>query len=594
MNTILHLTAILTSLWASIFAFQTLSEPALGGALLILFGGFIAMTFAAMDDDIFLVSGKKMLGFRGNQREPISFASKAALAITIVLLFMATFNKVGGDTKPVAILEPTAAFGEVSVAALTPIIQLQFPYSVNPRLVKSISGGSGTSSVSESLLTVSTGTTTNSHEMVESIEHAKYHPGQGTLPRWTAVYDSVGVAGTTAYAGLLNDEDGVGFGRQGTTFGVLLRHNGRIEYQTLTITNGATSQAGNITINLDGVGTAVAVENGDSIQDVVRAINAVAFDQWFDSAVGIAVEFSSHLASDKTGLFSLVDIGSTGVVGAFVEAVQGAEPTDDFIAQADWNIDNLDGDGDAANATGMLLDPSKGNVYEVQFQWLGFGSIEYQIENPVTGRFVHVHTIQYANANTATSMQNPTLPLALLVDNGATTSNITVQTSSMAVFTEGIIDESGQGIPNGAAGSADGDLTTEQPVLCIRNKNVFQGVENRVEWAPKILTFSGIGAGGAKFTTLRAVINPTVLGGPVSWSDISTATSVIEIDTSATTRTGGSVVAIFDFGKTVNAFVLDLTTFTVNQVPGEVVCFTVQTDGGTIDTDVALIWRELF
>ncbi len=215
MNTILHLTAVLTSLWASIFAFQTLNEPALGGALFILFGGFIAMAFAAMDDDLFLVSGRKMLGFRGNQREAISDASKIALAITIVLLFMATFNKVGGDTKPVAVLEPHTAFGEVSVAELTPIIQLQFPYSVNPRLVTQVNGGTGTATVADSKIIVSTGTTADSHAMLESVAHAKYHPGQGTLARWTAIYDATVPVAATAYAGLGNDEDGFFFGYQG-------------------------------------------------------------------------------------------------------------------------------------------------------------------------------------------------------------------------------------------------------------------------------------------------------------------------------------------------------------------------------------------
>ena len=39
MNTILHLAAVLAILWASIFTYDTLAAPALGGALLVLFLG---------------------------------------------------------------------------------------------------------------------------------------------------------------------------------------------------------------------------------------------------------------------------------------------------------------------------------------------------------------------------------------------------------------------------------------------------------------------------------------------------------------------------------------------------------------------------
>ncbi len=98
MNTITHLTAVLSSLWASIFAFQILEEPAVGGAMLILFFGFTAFTVAAVDDDVFLASGKKMMRFRSNTREPLSPASKLALAITVILFAMAVASSIWDGT----------------------------------------------------------------------------------------------------------------------------------------------------------------------------------------------------------------------------------------------------------------------------------------------------------------------------------------------------------------------------------------------------------------------------------------------------------------------------------------------------------------
>ena len=92
MNTILHLAAVLAILWASIFTYDTLAAPELGGALLVLFFGFIAMTVSAFDDDLFLITGKKLFGFRDGQREGITAMSKVALGVTIGILFISTLE----------------------------------------------------------------------------------------------------------------------------------------------------------------------------------------------------------------------------------------------------------------------------------------------------------------------------------------------------------------------------------------------------------------------------------------------------------------------------------------------------------------------
>lgn len=57
------------------------------------------------------------------------------------------------------------------------------------------------------------------------------------------------------------------------------------------------------------------------------------------------------------------------------------------------------------------FDPTKGNVYQIRFQWLGYGEIQFYIEDPEIGNFVQVHRIQYANQNVNTSIRNPTLQI---------------------------------------------------------------------------------------------------------------------------------------------------------------------------------------
>ena len=163
----------------------------------------------------------------------------------------------------------------------------------------------------------------------------------------------------------------------------------------------------------------------------------------------------------------------------------------------------------------------------------------------------------------------------------------------MSVFTEG--EPSDIGLQNSAVGSRESyNFTTETSVLCIKNKPVFQNVENRTEYQPLSLTFSANGAGAAKFTTLKIVENP-VLGGDPVFTDVSTETSIMSFDTAGTTLTGGNTLAAFEFGADVSNFPpIDLSHIITRQPPGHLLCFSALINGGTSDIDVGIIWREFF
>ncbi len=518
-----------------------------------------------------------------------------AVAITLLAVFVLVVSRLEFFPTPpatVSIVSPNTAFGELAVAEPRPIIQLQFPYSINPRLVTSAASGSGTATITSSLLTVATGTTPASDLMFRSVNDAKYEPGQGTLVRWTSIFQASGTAGTEAISGYGNEEDGFFFGYDGESFGILHRFAGKSEHQALTITAGAGTATGNITLTLNGRPATVAVTQTDSSQAIARAIDAATFAGWQTQAIGADVIFISHAAEDKPSNFAFTDTDTTGTAASFTETISGVAPTNDWIPQTSWNIDNFDGDGDSANPSGVDLDQSKGNVFQVKFQWLGFGEILFAIVDAANGRFVDVHRIAYANANTSPSIQNPTLPLYIAAKNGGTSADITVQSSSMAVFTEGGA-ASIEGLSNAAFGTASGDLTTETSILALINKSVFQGTSNRVQLQFELLTFSAVGAGAAKFTTVRAYSNP-ILGGDPVFTDVSTETSVVAFDTAGTTVTGGDLVAEFSFGAAVENFTIDLTTFTGTSPPGTLIVITGETNAGTSDMDLGLIWRELF
>lgn len=106
-----------------------------------------------------------------------------------------------------------------------------------------------------------------------------------------------------------------------------------------------------------------------------------------------------------------------------------------WTAQASWNGDTLNGSG----ASGMNLTTTDGNVYKIQYSWLGFGVIKFYVQSSVdVGAWILAHTIQYPNAHTATSLNNGSLRLwAESYNTGTAASGITLHTSSLSGFIEG-------------------------------------------------------------------------------------------------------------------------------------------------------------
>ena len=86
----------------------------------------------------------------------------------------------------------------------------------------------------------------------------------------------------------------------------------------------------------------------------------------------------------------------------------------------------------------MVLNPQLGNVYQIGFQYLGFGNAKFALENPETGIMTPFHEIKNANSRTTPVLRNPNVSiLATSANIGGTTSS-DLKTVSMAAFTEGI------------------------------------------------------------------------------------------------------------------------------------------------------------
>ncbi len=416
---------------------------------------------------------------------------------------------------------PNTAFGEILTATLTPRVSLQFPYNVNPVLVTTRLNH-GTATVNQNRLELSTGVGANRSAELLSNLVLRYQPGQGNRIRFTALF-SDGEEGRDQFVGVGGVSDGFFFGRKGKEFAFIRLFNGSQEMQTLTISTGS-SDVENITITLDGDPVSVPVTDSSNITTTANEIGAFDYSNigtgWFTKVAGPMVEFVSFDAAPHIGTFSLS--GATSAVGAFVQDAAGRVPQEEIIKQTSWNVDPADGSVQLEQITF-----ANGNVFDIRYQWLGFGNATAGMEDVQTSRLLDVHIIKYAGKHQTPSLDNPTLPLCAFVRNTTATRDTTVFVSSMAGFIEGI--ESRVGPRRALSVDVTAVSTTEGPLLTIHNRLIYNGVINRVRVRISFIVGSNESnqAGRLRFFLGGVLTNATFV-------NINTLNSVLSVDTSAT------------------------------------------------------------
>jgi len=375
---------------------------------------------------------------------------------------------------------PKSAFGDVRVVSPEASILIHFPYNYNTELLTDGSSGSGSSSVSDQHLVISSGAASSSVGLTESKETLNYNPGLGASVRFAGYYTS-GVAGNTQLIGIGDSSDGFFIGFNGTDFSILRRNGG----------------------------------------------------------------------------------------------------SDTWVSQDNFNKDLLDGSGNSK----MVLDPTKGNVYEIQYQWLGYGAIQFCIENPNTGKFIPFHTIQYANNATEPSIENPSLPFRIESNNDSNTTDITTRISSAGAYVEGRSHLVGQ-LTNCINNTKT--ITTETNILTIQNKALYASVSNRVPVNPFNIALNN---SGTKDTTFKLYLN-TTLGGSPSYTDIEATNSVVSYDTAGTTITGGKLLTAIIVQKN-TTLLIDLMPWNISLKPTDILTISAESSQSN-DASVSISWKEQF
>lgn len=470
-----------------------------------------------------------------------------------------------------------SAFGEKMFVTYDPQIQVSFRYGIQDTLFETFTATGGSYNITNSMLEAYTGTSVGGYCVVRTKKFFQYRPGMGAAVRFSGMF-SEPAANQIQWIGLGSLENKLSVGYNGTNFGINRRTGGLAELRTLTVT-GTDGTGGNAVVTLNGTATNVAITGGTNTNAQAWEISQGTYSGWNAQAVGNTVTFQATSIGSKAGTFSYA--GPVDGTGTFARTRAGAADIDNWVYQADWNIDPLDGTGQ----TGMLLDPQKGNVYQIRYQWLGFGRIVFSVEDPITGNLIDVHEIQYANKNTSPSLLDPSMQIEVVAASLGGTTNVTTSSASMAGMTQGIDQDRGVSYATRNTATIS---TTETPLFTVKVARLFGSKINFSEIHLKILSFASSSTGN-KPGRINVYRGATLSGTP-NFNFVDSSSSVL-VDKSATGLSGGRLIASFSLPST-GGDTVDLTP--LNQVLNKEDVLTVAAvaSAGSIDFSAALTWEE--
>jgi hypothetical protein len=366
---------------------------------------------------------------------------------------------------------PLSTFGEVSTSQLSPVAQGDFVYNnINNQIFNDTSFAGGSVAVNDGMAELISGTDPSGSAVIQLRRGLKYRPGQGSLMRATALFGEP-EPGNAQFIGLGNSEGGYFVGYFGGFFGILHSSDGSREIRKLTITAGAGTE--NVDIQLDGDTISISVVGGGDITQTAYQIALGDYSQvgnggWLADAIGDSVYFLSARSGPASGAYSLSSAGTAA--GTFTQVKVGEAQTNDFVTSGSFNIDKLDGSGPSE----MILDPQMGNVFQIGFQYLGFGNAKFSIENPINGFMTPFHEIRNANSRTTPVLKNPNASVLATSSNIGGTTSSTLKTVSMSAFTEGIVKKLD---PKFALSTSFININqpTYRPLMILKANRVFNG-----------------------------------------------------------------------------------------------------------------------
>jgi hypothetical protein len=242
----------------------------------------------------------------------------------------------------------------------------------------------------------------------------------------------------------------------------------------------------------------------------------------FDTSTGITKKVGYY--DDDNGLFFQSEEGTLSVVRR--SNVTGT-PVNNSVAQANWNLDKLDGTG----PSGITLDLTKTQISFTDFEWLGVGRVRMGFV--IDGMPVYCHEFNNANSLDVVYMSTPNLPVRYEISNDGTGA-----TDDFVHICSSVISEGGQQSTGTLRHTQSGAVSslssaTTYAILGIRLKGT---ALDGIVFQEKVSVIASTVNDSAEWIL---IFNPTVAG---TFTYTGETNSVVEIATgsSSNTVTGGT------------------------------------------------------
>lgn len=196
------------------------------------------------------------------------------------------------------------------------------------------------------------------------------------------------------------------------------------------------------------------------------------------------------------------------------------------VPQSSWNGDKLDGSG----ASGITLDVTKTQIFFIDFEWLGVGSVRCGFI--IDGQYIIAHTFNNANSLSSVYMQTAILPVRYEIRaTGTLTASKTMKQICSTVISEGGYEQKSTLTWARRTTEVTGIGTSFVPLVSIRLKSTNLGavvIPNGFSFMP---------TSASDYFEVALIKNATLTG-----ASFASASTNVEFDTAATAMTGGTIV----------------------------------------------------
>lgn len=255
---------------------------------------------------------------------------------------------------------------------------------------------------------------------------------------------------------------------------------------------------------------------------------------------GVLIESVNSTIRSRIGFFDdatdkTVDAGGNGIFFQYSGGVfsivkrsytSGAQ-VDTVVNQGSWSEgDQLNGLGQS----GVTFDPTKAQIFWMDLEWLGVGSVRCGIV--VDGKFITLHKFHHANIISSVYMTRASLPVRYEIEKTSAGAAGSMKQICATVISEGGFKDTGR-VLSRAMTSTRSINTTSVPIMSLKLANGYNRGSLKVRYADLMSTSN-------QSIIYQIVYGATLTG--ANWLNHDVVNSGVQYDLSATAYSGGRVI----------------------------------------------------